>query len=379
MGIQVAPELDWCKAELQVSSIPTGTQRAASNLTAQQWAWEFLRRNPEYREAWKLMSSLSPAQTEQIGYLVDKRLRTLLHDSLIKFDVVCTLDLRFFDQSQLSDFEGFEGDGSLGAYRDHISKFDRYDPSSLPPVSDKFLLGRYCLKRWADPHQSLATNPAAAAALWAYEQHCAAGLEHAPWMESVVDLNQMNFRPVTKSGRSGKRKTKTIEAVAPLVKGENGSLFLRSTSIWGHDHKDPGLKVEEVDIRFDLTMPLPFQLKQAKAALKKQYELLHKAGILLELPKTADRNGIFLDYLHVLDRIHDGATAMDLTRETKILNETVAGSVMNKRTGHRVVSRVFRDPLDERADHGKITEAARQKILRALRLRDHGYKALAFL
>lgn len=30
--------------------------------------------------------------------------------------VVCTLDLRFFDQSQLSDFEGFEGDGTLGAY-----------------------------------------------------------------------------------------------------------------------------------------------------------------------------------------------------------------------------------------------------------------------
>lgn len=379
MGFQVAPGLDWCKAELHVSSIPTSPKRAASNLTAQQWAWEFLRRNPEYLEAWKLMSPLSAVQTEQIGYLVDKRLHALSHDSLIKFDVVCTLDLRFFDQSQLSDFEGFEGDGSLGAYRDHISKFDRFDPSSLPPVSDKFLLGRYCLKRWADPRKSLASDPAAAADLWVYDQHRAAGLEHAPWMESVVDLDRMNFHPVKKSGRSGKKKTTIIEAVGPLVKSDNGSVFLRSPSIWGHDYKVPNLKVEEVDIRFDLTMPLAFQLKQAEAALEKQHELLSKAGLLHDLPKAADRNGIFQEYLHVLDSVTNGATPMAIARETKSLQAKLKRTVMDKRTGLRVRSEVFRDPSNESADHEKITEGVRQKISRATRLRDHGYKALAFM
>lgn len=59
------------------------------------------------------MSSLSPIQTEQIGCLIDKRLHTPLHDSSIELDIVRTLNLQFFDQSQLSDFEGFEGDGSL--------------------------------------------------------------------------------------------------------------------------------------------------------------------------------------------------------------------------------------------------------------------------
>lgn len=379
MGMQVAPELDWCKAELQVSSIPTSPKIAASNLTAQQWAWEFLRRNPEYRKAWELMSSLSSVQTEQIGYLIDKCFNTLLTDSLIKFDVVCTLDLRFFDQSQLSDFEGFEGDGTLGAYRDHISKFDDFDPSSLPPVSDLFFLGRYCLKRWVDPNQSLANDPAAASDLWAYEPYCAAGLEHAPWMESAVDLDKLNFHPLKKSGRSGKKKTTIIEAVGPLVKSDNGSVFLRSPSIWGHDYKGPNLRVEEVDIRFDLTMPLAFQLKQAEAALEKQHELLSKAGLLHDLPKAIDRNGIFQEYLHVLDSVTNGATPMAITRETKSLQAKLKRTVMNKRTGLRVRSEVFRDPSNESADHEKITEGVRQKISRATRLRDHGYKALAFL
>lgn len=35
-------------------------------------------------------------------------------------------------------------------------------------------------------------------------------------------------------------------------------------------------------------MPLAFQLKQAEAALKKQYELLHEVGVLPELPKTTE-------------------------------------------------------------------------------------------
>lgn len=325
------------------------------------------------------MSSLTPVQTEQIGYLIDKRLHTLLHDSAIELDVVRTLDLQFFDQRQLIDFEGGEGDGSLGAYLDHISKFDGCDLDGLPPVSDQFLLGKYCLKKWADPHKSLKTEPTAAAELWAYEQHQLAGIEHAPRMEFIVDLSNKSFHPVVKSGRSGKRKTKTIEAAGPLVKGENGSIFLRSPTTWDRDYTVPSLKVEEVDIRFDLTMPIAFQLKQAKDALKKQHGLLHKAGFLPEFPKTADRNGIFQEYLHVLDSITGGATRMDITRETKSLQVKLKRTVMDKRTGLRVRSEVFRDPSNESADHEKITEGVRQKISRATRLRDHGYKALAFM
>lgn len=362
-----------------MSLIPPSLKRAASNLTAQQWAWEFLRRNPDYRKAWNLMSSLSPIQTEQIGYLVAKRLYTLLHDSLIKFDVVCTLDLQFFDQNQLEDFEGFEGDGSLGAYREHNSKFDDFDPSSLPPVSDQFVLGTYCLKRWANPDQSFEADPTAAAELWVYEQYSEAGLEHVPHLELLLNFDKLTFRPATKSFRGGKKKVNTIQTAGPLVKCDNGSLLIRSPTLWDRDYKVPTLKVQEVDIRFDVTMPLSFQLKQAEAELKKHHELLSKAGFVNKSPKAADRSGIFQEYLHVLDSIDEGKTAMDLTRETKNLRMTVTGSAINARTGRRVVSKAFRDPQNENADHGKITDATRQKILRATRLRDYGYKALAFL
>ena len=217
MGIRVAPELDWYKAELQVSSIPTIPRKAASNLTAQQWAWEFLRRNKEYQKAWTLMSSLSPIQKKQIGCLIDKNLHTLLHDSLIEIAIVRTLNLQFFDQRQLSDFEGFEGDGSLGAYRDHMSKFDDYDPSDFPPVSNRFLLSTYCLKRWADPRQSLETDPAAAAALWIYQQHQECGIEHVPWLGSFDDFNSMSFRPVKSSIGKGKKSPKNVETAGPFA------------------------------------------------------------------------------------------------------------------------------------------------------------------
>ena len=45
------------------------TSRKKKTKAAQQWAWEFLRRNPDYRDAFRKLTALPPEQLTQIGIL----------------------------------------------------------------------------------------------------------------------------------------------------------------------------------------------------------------------------------------------------------------------------------------------------------------------
>ena len=65
--------------------------------TAQQWAWQFLRRNPEYVAAYELLSSLTQEQLNQLSCLVARCKGLLLSEDLLNESVIGTLDLRFFD------------------------------------------------------------------------------------------------------------------------------------------------------------------------------------------------------------------------------------------------------------------------------------------
>lgn len=360
-----------------MSRIPPDTAKNSMKLTAQQWAWQFLRRNLEYREAWTFVSSLRPEQAKQLGHLIEMRNKLLIDETVIDLDVVRTLDLHFFDQSRLSEFE--PEDTTVGAYLDRISECDDFDLKDMPPVSNQFQLQSYCLKNWIDPYKSLDIDATTAAGLWAYEQYLSAGLEHAPWIDAITNVEDREFRPLQKPGRIGKGKERKIGTAGPIAQSADGNFFIRSPTIWGHDYKVPELQAAQVDIRFDLTMPIEFQIRQAKDALKTHHSLLSKGGFLPDGPKSLDKNGLFQEYVDVLDRRADGATPIDIVRYTKNLQRRLRGTTINKRTKARVRDEVFFDPNDKSADQEKLTGAVRQKIVRALRLRDHGYKALAFM
>ena len=187
---------------------------------------------------------------------------------------------------------------------------------------------------------------------------------------SGVDAD--GFRPIGRRGRSFNADSARVEVKFPMVKGVDGSMFIRSATVWGNDYQLPQLEVSEVDVRFDLNLPLAFQIKQAKAELEKHQKLLRGAKIVDRYPSQADKNGMYREYLLILDRLKAGATPTSLALEFEpVVEKRVRRSKKQKSVLFNPAS-----PLD---DYEKITSKVRQKMVRALRLRDRDYKALAFL
>jgi hypothetical protein len=133
----------------------------------------------------------------------------------------------------------------------------------------------------------------------------------------------------------------------------------------------------EVGALFDLRLPIGFQLSQIKELLEQHQEALILSGFVQSLPKQADRFGTFTEYLEILDMLNAGHTHLDIAKNLDGLtttNEWRHDPKANKLVKvPKVVSQSKRGaPVNE------LTQAVRKKIERALSLRDHGYRALAF-
>ena len=120
--------------------------------TAQQWAWQFLRRNPEYVAAYELLSSLTQEQLNQLSCLVARCKGLLLSEDLLNESVIGTLDLRFFDDKYLEDLDDL-GE-TVEEYRAKASEILGADEQLELIVSRRFWLETYCLCRWIDPVQN---------------------------------------------------------------------------------------------------------------------------------------------------------------------------------------------------------------------------------
>jgi hypothetical protein len=261
--------------------------------TAQQWAWQFLRRNPEYIAAYELISTLTQEQSDQLNFLIDQRKGQRVSEDLLDEAVICTLDLRFFEAKFL-EHVGDPGE-TVEAYLDRTSKIIDLDEDIELKVSMRFWLESYCLTRWIDPAENLEVDAEAAARLWAHFPSIEWGLASAPWLDSMSGVDADGFRPIGRRGRSFNADSAQVEVKFPMVKGADGSMFIRSATVWGNDYQLPQLEVSEVDVRFDLNLPLAFQIKQAKAELEKHQKLLRGAKIVDRYPSQADKNGMYRD------------------------------------------------------------------------------------
>lgn len=133
--------------------------------TAQQWAWQFLRRNPEYVAAYELLSSLTQEQLNQLSCLVARCKGLLLSEDLLNESVIGTLDLRFFDDKYLEDLDDL-GE-TVEEYRAKASEILGADEQLELIVSRRFWLETYCLCRWIDPVQNTELDAETAAGIWA--------------------------------------------------------------------------------------------------------------------------------------------------------------------------------------------------------------------
>ena len=344
--------------------------------TAQQWAWQFLRRNPEYVAAYELLSSLTQEQLNQLSCLVARCKGLLLSEDLLNESVIGTLDLRFFDDKYLEDLDDL-GE-TVEEYRAKASEILGADEQLELIVSRRFWLETYCLRRWIDPVQNTELDAETAAGIWAHHPFIEWGLASALWLPLLDGVDPDEFRPTHRPGRSFNASSEKVETKGPMVKGADGNMFIRSATVWGHDYELPVLGTSEVDVRFDLNLPLNFQIKRAKEELQKHQKLLRNAKILAKFPSQADRNGVYQEYLLILDRLKEGATPTSLALELEPVVEKQVRRRKGKNTEPVPVKVIF-DPANPLHDTEKITETVRQKMVRALRLRDRDYKALAFL
>ena len=354
----------------------TTPSESEHNRTAQQWAWQFLRRNPEYVAAYELLSSLTQEQLNQLSCLIARRKGLHLSEDLLDESVICTLDLRFFDDKYLEDVD--DPGETVEEYRAKAAEIMETDEQLELIVSQRFWLETYCLRRWIDPVRNTELDAETAAGIWAHHPFIEWGLASAPWLPQLDGVEPDDFRAMRRSGRSFNANSAKVKTKGPMVMGADGNMFIRSATVWGHDYELPVLGTSEVDVRFDLNLPLNFQIKRAKDELQKHQKLLRNAKILAKYPSQADRNGVYQEYLLILDRLKEGATPTSLALELEPVVEKQVRRRKGKNTEPVPVNVIF-DPANPLHDTEKITEKVRQKMVRALRLRDRDYTALAFL
>lgn len=343
--------------------------------TPQQWAWQFLRRNPDYIASYALISSLTKEQYAQLQGLIALQKGIAVEDSYFDEAVIDSLDLCFFEAERWHPAEASK-EVSEQYRKKPVSQRD-IDAAQIK-VSNRFLLETYCLDRWLDPIKFVELDADFAAKLWVHHPSIEWGLAYAPWLTQMEGVELKNFRPVPRVGRSFNASAERVESHGIMVKGADGKTYMRSPTVWSPDYALPVLGVAEVDVRFDLNLPLKIQIKRAEAELKEHQNLLRSSKILDRHASQVDKNGAYEEYLLILDRLSEGATTVSLTLEI----EPVEMRTIRRKKGKKsepIPKRVLVDPTDPLRDKEKITEPVRQKKVRALRLRDRDYKVLAFL
>jgi hypothetical protein len=355
------------------------TSRIKKTNSAQQWAWEFLRRNPNYRDAFLKLDALSP---EQLAYIVmsdDEDEGRQIDEMLI-----CALDVQFFDTSQMTGFKDTQK--TVGDYIDQSQKLrDLLNESEVQLFVDKkFRLKTYSLTRWCDPKVEYSASEVAG--IWNHEIPLDFGVVHAPEADGLNTLEQICERtgwhgwptrptdtmPSKKPDKRLRKSTvHTTVGGAEVYRGIDDRTFLPSGERW------LALNQTQVCATFDLSLPIEFQLNHVKALLEQHQDSLVKGGIVQRIPKQVDRFGTFAEYLEILDMLDDGHTHLNIAKKidgVTTINDWKLVHKANKLVQvQRVVGRSKRPaPINE------LTQAVRKKIERAVHLRDHGYRALAF-
>jgi hypothetical protein len=120
--------------------------RTKKTNSAQQWAWEFLRRNPDYRDAFQKLTALSMQQKEHLNmYQVEEE------NQKIDCKVIRSLCIHFFDTSQMIGYANTQN--TVGDYRDETQEMRALlgESGNYLPIADKFKAENYSLAKWCDP------------------------------------------------------------------------------------------------------------------------------------------------------------------------------------------------------------------------------------
>ncbi len=352
----------------------SGKESNGSQRTAKQWAWQFLRRNQNYRDAFSVMSQLN---SEQNCFL-----QALICGQVFEFDmhlkVLETLPATIFDAQNLSGLKS-----EHKTILDYLNAIGAYDEAFKAEwggaaehlhlvVSDKYRLQTYVMSRWIDPSLEELTN--------ADEKSFGClvpKIEHALVQLSVrtshakLHSDSLEVTFPRKFLRTGKNGTQFFNA--RLAKKWQGAL----QKIAGHTSlakADPTQLDSDAlaDVTFDLSLPIKAQLNAVLADLEVQQSALKDAGLVAELPARSNRDNVFSTYIAALDLREKGLSDLAIAKQLRALeDETYTDAQGIKRKS-------YLDPKKpDRTEVQEHTSGIRKQLERARHLRDSGYRSLA--
>jgi hypothetical protein len=335
-------------------------QPLSKKFNAQQWAWEFLRRNESYRLSWQLMSALNEAQWKLVA---DLERNTAEPDE----ETFSSLDLRFFDLKFL-DLLSPE-DTTVGSYLQRTSKI-----KGLPKTVDfKFnymhTCRRYGLAFFVDPE--LQVDAALAKDMWFHELDSARMITYVPHMDDAYRSAPLR-QPVNKIDRRQKSQPAYVGDSIPLMRGVDGKHYVQSESQWRRERLR-NLEDFELEITFRADLPVEMQILQATEMLAEYQTQMIEAGFVADL-KTRVTGYVFQEYVQILDLLSEGLNAIEIAQRLKSLSKRV-NKVIDKRTGKLKDKTYFIDAREsEKPPHSVLTQDTRKKMERAIALRDGGYR-----
>lgn len=354
------------------------TSRTKKTNSAQQWAWEFLRRNPDYQDAFGKLRTLSVEQKAQMEMIAEGD-----EDLPLDKEVIRTIDIQFFDTSVMLGYKVEQK--TIGEYMDQTQRLRdaMNEPETKLWIAPKFKLKTYSIAAWFDPSDEWPQD--VADTMWGHTTQVELGLTPAPWaagqsFETENEIDDSVGWPVRDSetgikNKVDKRRRKAprrARSGVPVVKGTDGSIYLLT-------HKDVNLDLDQTQACavIDLNLPIGFQLNQVKIFLEEHQEALTRGNFVQRLPKQADRFGVFEEYLKILDLLQAGASQLDIATELDgLVERTIAWKRDPTSNQSKPVKRMTsRSKPDDSVN--ELTQAVRKKIERAIHLRDHGYRALA--
>jgi hypothetical protein len=342
--------------------------------TAKQWAWMFLRRNPNYRDAFSAMSSLNPDQKRFLHALIYGQ----IFESDMYLGVLETFPTRIFDPKYLKGLKKkhhtlFDYLKDIGAYNpEFVREWGGISEHLQLFLLEKFRLESYAVKQWIDPERTELSD----------EDELNFGYLN-PTIEHALIRLEINQTQTTQN-------LGFPECTPPkefLTVGRNGILFfnarlakkwqaaLQKVSGDGHLAKaDPTQSDSNTlaDATFDLSLPIKAQIDAVKKKLDEHQKALQDAGVIEKLPSRKDRDGIFSTYIKILDLQADGMNDFEITAELKSLSDESYLDAQGK------TQKSYSDPrAKDRSTAEEHAVGVRKQIQRARHLRDHGYRSLA--
>lgn len=315
-------------------------------LHPRQWAWQFLRRNPDYRKAYTAYVSLTPAQKALAEYITtgeadgfDPDHFEPLPDSMV--------EISFRVDSLEHEHVVFQAvaDGARGLHVDesHFSKFKF-------KVIRNFSRAHYGISEWRDPNSRDNLSNSEAEQLWDLE------------VPHMARLGKVNVALVDILAQTGNAHVKGMHELEPTKRegvwkipntdflvAEDYSVFLLSEV---DDREVSDLADTEVRVDFDLAKPIEWQINLIRNMLLHRRQHLVLSGLIKKARKHAvGRESVYSRYLELLDKLEHVGSASGVAKNLV-------------------------DPDDE--DYLEKINKCQDAIAAAIELRQSGYLALAF-